>query len=179
MSDYFGYDVHFVMNVTDIDDKVSQMFLCRLTPSTKAQAERWPTFQIDHSPSPSARTIQTIQIPSSIVSALPTTDRPNITSMEILLPRHSRQSRLLSGPDRSEPIAGGGDDERYDKQTRIDGRKGRQVRESRAAPSCCIHRACGYRGAQSGRRLNECRWWLFGRWSWLDGCGLEGVIGED
>ena len=22
MSDYFGYDVHFVMNVTDIDDKV-------------------------------------------------------------------------------------------------------------------------------------------------------------
>ena len=23
MSDYFGYDVHFVMNITDIDDKVS------------------------------------------------------------------------------------------------------------------------------------------------------------
>ena len=22
MSDYFGYDVHFVMNITDIDDKV-------------------------------------------------------------------------------------------------------------------------------------------------------------
>lgn len=22
MTDYFGYDVHFVMNVTDIDDKV-------------------------------------------------------------------------------------------------------------------------------------------------------------
>lgn len=24
MQDYFGYDVHFVMNVTDIDDKVSE-----------------------------------------------------------------------------------------------------------------------------------------------------------
>ena len=23
LTDYFGYDVHFVMNVTDIDDKVS------------------------------------------------------------------------------------------------------------------------------------------------------------
>jgi cysteinyl-tRNA synthetase len=23
MTDYFGYDVHFVMNITDIDDKVS------------------------------------------------------------------------------------------------------------------------------------------------------------
>ena len=22
MTDYFGYDVHFVMNITDIDDKV-------------------------------------------------------------------------------------------------------------------------------------------------------------
>jgi cysteinyl-tRNA synthetase len=22
MSDYFGYDIHFVMNITDIDDKV-------------------------------------------------------------------------------------------------------------------------------------------------------------
>jgi cysteinyl-tRNA synthetase len=22
MSDYFGYDVHFVMNITDIEDKV-------------------------------------------------------------------------------------------------------------------------------------------------------------
>lgn len=26
MTDYFGYDVHFVMNVTDIDDKVRPMF---------------------------------------------------------------------------------------------------------------------------------------------------------
>lgn len=25
--DYFGYDVHFVMNITDIDDKVSQVFM--------------------------------------------------------------------------------------------------------------------------------------------------------
>lgn len=24
--DYFGYDVHFVMNITDIDDKVCQIF---------------------------------------------------------------------------------------------------------------------------------------------------------
>lgn len=24
MTDYFGYDVHFVMNITDIDDKVSR-----------------------------------------------------------------------------------------------------------------------------------------------------------
>lgn len=24
--DYFGYDVHFVMNITDIDDKVCQVF---------------------------------------------------------------------------------------------------------------------------------------------------------
>ena len=23
MTDYFGYDVHFVMNITDIDDKAS------------------------------------------------------------------------------------------------------------------------------------------------------------
>lgn len=23
MVDYFGYDIHFVMNITDIDDKVS------------------------------------------------------------------------------------------------------------------------------------------------------------
>jgi hypothetical protein len=23
MSDYFGYDIHFVMNITDIDDKVA------------------------------------------------------------------------------------------------------------------------------------------------------------
>lgn len=26
MSDYFGYDVHFVMNITDIDDKVCLSF---------------------------------------------------------------------------------------------------------------------------------------------------------
>lgn len=26
MTDYFGYDVHFVMNITDIDDKVRQIF---------------------------------------------------------------------------------------------------------------------------------------------------------
>lgn len=26
MTEYFGYDVHFVMNVTDIDDKVGLMF---------------------------------------------------------------------------------------------------------------------------------------------------------
>lgn len=26
MTDYFGYDVHFVMNITDIDDKVRQFF---------------------------------------------------------------------------------------------------------------------------------------------------------
>lgn len=25
MTDYFGYDVHFVMNITDIDDKVSTL----------------------------------------------------------------------------------------------------------------------------------------------------------
>ena len=30
MTDYFGYDVHFVMNITDIDDKVcaSTSHLC-------------------------------------------------------------------------------------------------------------------------------------------------------
>ena len=28
MSDYFGYDVHFVMNITDIDDKVDIPFEC-------------------------------------------------------------------------------------------------------------------------------------------------------
>ena len=28
LRDYFGYDVNFVMNITDIDDKVRQ--LCRL-----------------------------------------------------------------------------------------------------------------------------------------------------
>ena len=27
MVDYFGYDVHFVMNITDIDDKVSSSLL--------------------------------------------------------------------------------------------------------------------------------------------------------
>lgn len=27
MSDYFGYDVHFVMNITDIDDKVRSLML--------------------------------------------------------------------------------------------------------------------------------------------------------
>lgn len=27
MTDYFGYDVHFVMNVTDIDDKVRRDLL--------------------------------------------------------------------------------------------------------------------------------------------------------
>jgi cysteinyl-tRNA synthetase len=27
MSDYFGYDVHFVMNITDIDDKVRERFV--------------------------------------------------------------------------------------------------------------------------------------------------------
>lgn len=30
LSDYFGYDVHFVMNITDIDDKVC--FICFLNP---------------------------------------------------------------------------------------------------------------------------------------------------
>jgi cysteinyl-tRNA synthetase len=25
MTDYFGYDVHFVMNITDIDDKVGRL----------------------------------------------------------------------------------------------------------------------------------------------------------
>ena len=37
MTDYFGYDVHFVMNVTDIDDKVGSMFYMQRTanvPST-------------------------------------------------------------------------------------------------------------------------------------------------
>ncbi len=29
MSDYFGYDVHFVMNITDIDDKVDAPSECR------------------------------------------------------------------------------------------------------------------------------------------------------
>lgn len=28
MSDYFGYDVHFVMNITDIDDKVDSPSEC-------------------------------------------------------------------------------------------------------------------------------------------------------
>lgn len=28
MTDYFGYDVHFVMNVTDIDDKVGSVLAC-------------------------------------------------------------------------------------------------------------------------------------------------------
>jgi hypothetical protein len=28
MSDYFGYDVHFVMNITDIDDKVGSPSEC-------------------------------------------------------------------------------------------------------------------------------------------------------
>jgi hypothetical protein len=27
MSDYFGYDVHFVMNITDIEDKVTSTLL--------------------------------------------------------------------------------------------------------------------------------------------------------
>ena len=27
MTDYFGYDVHFVMNITDIDDKVNAIDL--------------------------------------------------------------------------------------------------------------------------------------------------------
>src|SRR6188768_4076630 len=30
MTDYFGYDVHFVMNVTDIDDKVRTKFKFRI-----------------------------------------------------------------------------------------------------------------------------------------------------
>lgn len=28
MTDYFGYDVHFVMNITDIDDKVTLNYIC-------------------------------------------------------------------------------------------------------------------------------------------------------
>jgi hypothetical protein len=29
MTDYFGYDVHFVMNITDIDDKVGSL-VCKM-----------------------------------------------------------------------------------------------------------------------------------------------------
>ena len=29
MTDYFKYDVHFVMNITDIDDKVRVIWFCR------------------------------------------------------------------------------------------------------------------------------------------------------
>lgn len=43
MSDYFGYDVHFVMNVTDIDDKVRVYLPLLLSPF-----EYW----IDHSSCP-------------------------------------------------------------------------------------------------------------------------------
>jgi cysteinyl-tRNA synthetase len=31
MTDYFGYDVHFVMNITDIDDKVHYFFIALYT----------------------------------------------------------------------------------------------------------------------------------------------------
>lgn len=34
MSDYFGYDVHFVMNVTDIDDKVGPSMIFNLATYT-------------------------------------------------------------------------------------------------------------------------------------------------
>lgn len=33
MTDYFGYDVHFVMNITDIDDKVRMNDKTCLVPS--------------------------------------------------------------------------------------------------------------------------------------------------
>lgn len=45
MSDYFGYDVHFVMNITDIDDKVS---LAPRSQGSRNSAERWA----DHPPRP-------------------------------------------------------------------------------------------------------------------------------
>jgi cysteinyl-tRNA synthetase len=31
MEDYFGYDVHLVMNITDIDDKVRSICICKLS----------------------------------------------------------------------------------------------------------------------------------------------------
>lgn len=34
LRDYFGYDVHFVMNITDIDDKVSMAL--QVMPARKA-----------------------------------------------------------------------------------------------------------------------------------------------
>ncbi len=36
MSDYFGYDIHFVMNITDIDDKVNKSFFPSLPSDTSA-----------------------------------------------------------------------------------------------------------------------------------------------
>jgi hypothetical protein len=40
MSDYFGYDVHFVMNITDIDDKVDIPLEC--------YSDQNSTFNVDH-----------------------------------------------------------------------------------------------------------------------------------
>jgi hypothetical protein len=39
VSDYFGYDVHFVMNITDIEDKVRSRRRC-ITPCDQHHAAR-------------------------------------------------------------------------------------------------------------------------------------------
>lgn len=58
LSDYFGYDVHFVMNITDIDDKVR--FICFLN-----LYHSHTTCYADHPPSPPKPPRRTIQIRSN------------------------------------------------------------------------------------------------------------------
>jgi hypothetical protein len=56
MSDYFGYDIHFVMNITDIDDKVGIPYNFALHSSWRSM------FGADHSESKTTIPRQYVQI---------------------------------------------------------------------------------------------------------------------